>query len=63
MIDKPPTARISIWKQILIKLFCLHDWKLEYTDKTWERGDPRLERQIIRTYKCDKCGRFKKRVT
>lgn len=64
MIDnRPTTQRPSMWRQILMKLFCLHEWKVEKEVKTWERGDPRIERQIIFIYRCDKCGRFKKIVT
>ena len=45
---------------ILEKLACKHKWKMEIETKGYDKDRSDLPFEILRTYVCSECGKFKK---
>lgn len=51
---------MSILKDIITKLSCHHQWKVEAKCKVSKRDENFIKNEYVRiTYICEKCGEFK----
>ena len=49
-----------MFKQILEKIFCCHDWESIEMVRKFETSESKMPCKIIHIYCCKKCGKMKR---